>query len=90
MVSPGAAASSSLPLNGHRVNPLKVHPSAAVTRQSRAGRWREGTGERRRKEKRQQQAVRRKSAAAQCCSHHAERAKQIVGLRLCLFVFTEI
>lgn len=87
VVSPGAAASSPLPLNGNCVNPLKVHPSAAVTRQSRAGRWREGSEERRRKEKRQQQAVRRKSAAAQCCSHHAERAKQTVGLRLFFFFF---
>lgn len=87
MVSPGAAASSPLPLNGNCVNPLKVHPPAAVTRQSRTGRWREGAEERRGKEKRQQQTVRRKSAVAQCCSHHAERAKQTVGLRL---VFTEI
>lgn len=52
MVFPGATASSSLALNGHRVNPLKVHPSAAVTRQSRAGRWREVTGGNRKKEKR--------------------------------------
>lgn len=78
MVFPGATTSSSLALNGHRVNPLKVHPLAAVTRQSRAGRWREGTDgrRRRRKEKRQQQAVRRKGAVGQCCSRHAEKAKQ--------------
>lgn len=38
VVFPDATASSPLPLNGNRVNPLKVHPSAAVTRQSRAGR----------------------------------------------------
>lgn len=85
MVFPGAAAGSPLPLNGHGVNPLKVHPSAAVIRQSRAGRWREGTKGRRRKEKRQQQAVRRKSAAGQSCSHHAERAKQTVRLRLAFY-----
>lgn len=82
MVFPDAAASSPLALNGNRVNPLKVHPSAAETRQSRAGEWREGTRGRRRKEKRQQQAVRRKSAAGQCCSLHAERAKQTVEFRL--------
>lgn len=63
-MSPGAATSSPLPLNGHSVNPLKVHPSAAATRQSGARRWREGTAGRRRREKRQQQAVRKKSAAA--------------------------
>lgn len=80
MVFPGAATSSSLALNGHRVNPLKVHPSAAVTRQSRAGRRREGTVGKRRKEKRQR-AVRRKSADGQCCSNRAERAKQTVRLR---------
>lgn len=86
-MSPGAAASSPLPLNGHRANPLKVHPSAAVTRQSGAGRWREGTEGRGRKEKRQQQAVRRKSAAAQCCSHRAWRAKQTVRIRFVLLDF---
>lgn len=72
MVFPDAAASSPLPLNGDRVNPLKVHPSAAVTG---PGSGREGTKGRRRKEKRQR-AVRRKSAAGQCCSLHAEREKQ--------------
>ena len=46
MVFPGAAPSSSLALNGHRVNPLKVHPPAVVTRQSRAGKV---TGKNRRK-----------------------------------------
>jgi len=71
MVLPDAAASSPLPLNGNRVNPLKVHPSAAVTRQSE-----KGPKGRRRKEKRQQQAVRRKGAAGQRCRRHAERAKQ--------------
>lgn len=43
MVLPDAAPSSSLALNGHRVNPLKVHPPAVVTRQSRPGRWWGGT-----------------------------------------------
>lgn len=52
VVSPGAAASSPLPLNGHGVNPLKAHPSAAATRQRGARRWREGTAGRRRREKR--------------------------------------
>lgn len=70
-MSPGAAASSPLPLNGHSVNPLKVHPSAAATRQSGARRWREGTAERRRREKRQQQAVRKKSAVARYRGDHA-------------------
>lgn len=59
VVSPGAAASSPLPLNGHRVNPLKVHPSAAVTRQSeevgvRGGEWEEKKGEGERKDKESQ------------------------------------
>lgn len=68
VVPPGAAASSPLPLNRYSVNPLKVHPSAAATRQSGARRWREGTAgrRRRRREKREQQAVRKKSAAARC------------------------
>lgn len=48
MVPPGAAASSALPLNGHRVNPLKVHPSAAVTGQSEAVGVRGGQRRRRR------------------------------------------
>lgn len=50
---PGAAASGPLALNGHSVNPLKAHPSAAATGQRRARRWREGTagweGEKRRR-----------------------------------------
>lgn len=59
VVSPGAAASSPLPLNGHRVNPLKVHPSAAVTRQSegvgvRGGEWEEKKGEGKRKDNKSQ------------------------------------
>lgn len=53
VVPPGAAASSPLALNGHSVNPLKAHPSAAATGQRRARRWREGTagweGEKRRR-----------------------------------------
>lgn len=68
VVPPGAAAASSpLPLNGHRVNPLKVHPSAAVTRQSGAvgvrGGQRRRRGEKRRR-RRQQEAVSGKSEAA--------------------------
>lgn len=78
-MSPGTAASSPLPLNGHRVNPLKVHPSAAVTRQSDGvgiggGEWEEQ--KRRRKEKRQGEPVSRKSeAAARRSSRHAEGVK---------------
>lgn len=50
---PGAAPCSPLPLNGHCVNPLKVNPPAAVTRQSRTTRWREETrkGKERKREK---------------------------------------
>lgn len=43
---PGAAAGSSLALNGHRVNPLKVHPPAAVTGQSGNTRKEEKEGKR--------------------------------------------
>lgn len=79
VVSPGAAASGPLPLNGHRVNPLKVHPSAAVTGQSEGvgiggGEWEEQ--KRRRKEKRQGEPVSGKSeAAARRSSRHAEGVK---------------
>lgn len=53
MVFPGAAASSSLALNGHRVNPLKVYPSAAVTRQSRVRKGRRAGTEGKKKEGRE-------------------------------------
>lgn len=65
MVLPGATASSTLALNGHRVNPLKVHPPAAVDGQSRE--WEEEREEdragKRRKERRKEQAVRKETAA---------------------------
>lgn len=74
VVFPGAAPCSPLPLNGHCVNPLKVNPPAAVTRQSRTTRWREGT--RKGKKKREKTTGNEKEMCS--CGSHAERAKQIV------------
>lgn len=84
VVSPGAAARSPLPLNGHRVNPLKVHPSAAVPRQSeevgvRGGEWEEKKGEGERKDK--QEPVSGKSEAG------AQRGSEAEDLRLRIFSF---
>lgn len=93
---PGAAAASSpLPLNGHRVNPLKVHPSAAVTRQSeavgvRGGQWRRRE-KRRRRRRRQQEAVSGKSeAAARRQSSCTKSEAEDLGLGLSSFSHTRI
>lgn len=78
MVLPDAAPCSSLPLNGHSVNPLKVYSPAAVRRQDQGQKVaRMDRGKEWGNQKRKQQEVIRKNAAEQCCSHHAS-SKQLV------------
>lgn len=86
VVSPGAAASGPLALNGHRVNPLKVHPSAAATGQSEesGGRQRRPVGREGEEGKGKEEPVSGKSEAALQSSCTKSEAEDL-GLGLSAF-----
>lgn len=71
MVLPGAAAGSSLALNGHRVNPLKVNPPAAVA----------GAGGRCGGKKKEKETERRTGSEKQECSDGVIERGELQGYR---------